>query len=350
MLREPVRILGAGIAGLTAAICLARQGVKVKVIEKKKSIGSKFGFHINALRLYEESDFLQELEQLGVQLSPSGKITRMIKKSPSVLRCIEGDLYLVFERGDGRESIEMQLFRTAVKEGVEFEFGRFATADEADIIATGAPMDRFNMLGVGYIFELDGSNLRPEEVILVYDHHIAPAGYLCFLPSRDRFMLLSVSFTLLQPRALFARLDAALGGDEFFKETVGRARLLQKVTGMGYYAEDPIAQAMQDGKLYIGEAAGFQDARRGFGIRYAVISGILAAESVLRNRDFRILLADAFGREFDRLNEKRKWINASCCNEYFDRWMMKLPVKSSINEYLCWKNMETFVQANQKSF
>ena len=43
--------------------------------------------------------------------------------------------------------------------------------------------------------------------------------------------------------------------------------------------------AMQGGHPVIGEHAGFQDALAGFGIRYAIRSGVLAARSILAGGD-----------------------------------------------------------------
>ena len=44
--------------------------------------------------------------------------------------------------------------------------------------------------------------------------------------------------------------------------------------------------AKQDGKLFVGEAAGFQDYLFGLGIRMAIKSGYLAAESIINNTDY----------------------------------------------------------------
>ena len=44
--------------------------------------------------------------------------------------------------------------------------------------------------------------------------------------------------------------------------------------------------------IYVGESAGFQDALWGFGIRFAVLSGYLAAESIIHNKNYDQLVAD----------------------------------------------------------
>jgi flavin-dependent dehydrogenase len=45
----------------------------------------------------------------------------------------------------------------------------------------------------------------------------------------------------------------------------------------------------------VGERGGFQDALWGFGLRYAIVSGVLAARSLLEARDFDLLWRKEFG-------------------------------------------------------
>lgn len=44
--------------------------------------------------------------------------------------------------------------------------------------------------------------------------------------------------------------------------------------------------AIKDGRLYVGEAAGFQDPARGFGMNYALETGKLAADSIINNQNY----------------------------------------------------------------
>jgi len=42
----------------------------------------------------------------------------------------------------------------------------------------------------------------------------------------------------------------------------------------------------QDGRLVVGEAAGFQDLFLGFGMKYALLSGYAAAKSIMEEKDY----------------------------------------------------------------
>jgi flavin-dependent dehydrogenase len=80
----------------------------------------------------------------------------------------------------------------------------------------------------------------------------------------------------------------------FFRERVGfDMQHARRFGGAGNFAVP--SRATQGSILFVGEAAGFQDALWGFGIRYAMLSGSLAARALLSG-----------GREaYDRLWEAR---------------------------------------------
>jgi len=62
----------------------------------------------------------------------------------------------------------------------------------------------------------------------------------------------------------------------------------KKAGGFGCFLIKP--RLIEDGKIYTGEAAGLQDFLWGFGMRYAVISGFLAATSIIENRNYAELI------------------------------------------------------------
>ena len=67
ILSEPIAIIGSGISGLTAAISLARNGIKSVVYEKNKKIseeGSGTTISKNALDLLEQLNILEDLKKL----------------------------------------------------------------------------------------------------------------------------------------------------------------------------------------------------------------------------------------------------------------------------------------------
>lgn len=53
---KSIKILGAGISGLTAAINLAKAGYKVDVFEKNKDVGVRFGGDLQGLENWSERE------------------------------------------------------------------------------------------------------------------------------------------------------------------------------------------------------------------------------------------------------------------------------------------------------
>jgi len=49
--------------------------------------------------------------------------------------------------------------------------------------------------------------------------------------------------------------------------------------------------AFENNRYYVGEAAGLQDCLFGFGMRYAITSGYLAAKSIIEDKDYAALLS-----------------------------------------------------------
>src|SRR5215813_12612446 len=65
---NPIRILGAGPAGLAAAIVLAKGGRQVEVFERRPGVGARFHDDFQGLENWSTSeDVLAEFERAGLQ-------------------------------------------------------------------------------------------------------------------------------------------------------------------------------------------------------------------------------------------------------------------------------------------
>src|SRR5207244_350786 len=201
--------------------------------------------------------------------------------------------------------VDQILFRRAKSAGVRFHFGTEVDPTDADIAATGPPRDGYNILGAGYSISEDGSPLDRDVAYALFDNNVAPGGYFAITPGIGFHSLYSVSWSELDFDRLLARTETAF---EFpwIREIVGSGRRVGRIMGRAYFSPEPISRAVRDGTLLAGEAGGFQDAVAGFGFRYSVITGGLAARSLLEGLDYRALLRDAFGLEFEPVNAMRE--------------------------------------------
>ena len=133
-----------------------------------------------------------------------------------------------------------------------------------------------DMIAKGVVFE---TNLDDEAYAIV-DDRLAPKGYAYLLVNHGRATLATViGKDFRNEKIYFERTFEA-----FNKLVPMRMEKAKEFGGYGNFFLRPTA--IEGKKLYLGESAGFQDALFGFGMRYAMTSGFLAAQSVIHNKPY----------------------------------------------------------------
>jgi len=278
---RPVSIVGAGPSGLAAAITLARAGRKAIVYERQPDAGCRFHGDFQGLENWSaETDVLDELGSLGIEPSfdyapcregrffdPAGREMRLKAARPA--------LYLV-RRGREAGTLDQSLKQQALAAGVEIRFRQTCPPlTEGGIVASGPRT--FNAIDVGYVFE----TAMPDGVFAVFSDRIAPKGYAYLLVSRGRGTVASCLFADFANEKWYLERTV-----EFFVRHAGLCMTTpRRFGGTGNVVYD--RSARDGGCLRVGEAAGFQDALWGFGLRYALVSGHLAANALLGGRPSR---------------------------------------------------------------
>jgi len=219
-----------------------------------------------------------------------------------------------------------------VDEGVTFNFGaKLDPGGKADIVATGPPSGEFNVLGAGFTFSSEGSNLDQETAYALLDNDVAPGGYLVVTPGLEYHSMYSVAWRELGYDRLLKMAEAG-ASRPWVKDLLGSSKRLGRIHGKAYFATDPISGAERGGARYVGEAGGFQDAIAGFGFRYAVLTASLAADSILDGSSYPALLRKTFGNEFATASAVRQKLDAFT-NEDFDRLVQSMGPSMTIEEY-----------------
>jgi flavin-dependent dehydrogenase len=276
---EAIRILGAGPAGLAAAIVLAKAGRRVEVYERRAQVGARFHDDFQGLENWTvKDDVLAEIEQAGIAVDfrnwpfTGGRLynPRLQRKDFKLNRPI---FYLV-QRGPGPNTLDTALEHQALAAGVDIRFNRTIPSQQADILATGPRGVR--AVAAGLTFDTS----HPDEACVVVGDSVAPQGYAYLLIANGRATLATVLF------ANFDTASACLSRSvEVFRRLVPFDMVNERRWG-GYGAFSIPTTAVCGRSLLVGEAAGFQDFLFGFGIRSAILSGALAARSLLGGEDY----------------------------------------------------------------
>lgn len=290
-MHDPVRIVGAGPAGLAAAITLARAGRAVEVYERRGTVGGRFRGDLQAVENWSDpEDVAAELARRGILPAldavavPFHSITQTNGRRRVVMQFDRPAFYIV-SRGPMAGSLDTALERAARAAGATIHYRRTLPAAAADIVATGPVAGRIFAVARGIVF----TTPAPDLVVGLLHDRAARRGYSYLIVAGGQGCLCSVVFQRFAAvhRCLDRAQEMLLG--EFAVPVIDP----HPVGGLGHFSNRPTLRV--DGALCAGEAAGLQDFLWGFGIRTAVRSGQLAAQCLLDGTDYGEAATARFG-------------------------------------------------------
>lgn len=279
---DEISIVGAGPAGLACAIVLARSGRRVVVHEHQNRVGARFHGDFQGLDNWTgDCDVLDDLRVHGIEPNfechPVRGGIAFDAWGRSYPYASSEPIYYLVRRGSDSDTLDCGLLRQALDAGVDVRFGHRHSANNVRVISCGPRA--VDVIAVGYLFQTD----LPDGAWISFNHELAPLGYSYLLIHGGRGTVASCMFDDFKREHLF--LDRTVN---FFREHVGlRMEAARKFGGYGNY--DVPRTGVRNGSLLLGERAGFQDPLAGFGIRYAIRSGILAARSLLDGANYNSL-------------------------------------------------------------
>ena len=274
----PIAISGAGPAGLAASLTISAAGRRAVIYERHEDVGWRFHGDFQGIENWSTpGDVLDELASIGIDPSfecrpfregtifdPAGREFRYRSDHP---------LFYLVRRGPFDGTIDCALKLQALRAGVEIRFGEAKDElPEGGLFAHGPKS--VDAIAVGYLFDTD----MPDGVFGALSDDLAPKGYSYLLTNGGRGTVASCLFADFQRSRL--HLEKTV---EFFRRHANlRMREPRLFGGVG--ATSYPVKARERGALFAGEAAGFQDALWGFGMRYAMLSGHLAAKALIEGR------------------------------------------------------------------
>ncbi|MBI4162429.1 MAG: NAD(P)/FAD-dependent oxidoreductase [Candidatus Aenigmarchaeota archaeon] len=316
-----IKILGAGVAGLTAAIKLAQAGVNVTVFEKRDFVGGIVNDE-QAIRNYENNyDQLEFFDKNGIKINHAEPIYKIDKYAPSgkkmEVHTENGKpLFYSVRRGPDKTSLEYQLYAQAVKSGVNIVFNSYvdARSKEIDIISIGGIYN--NVWAYGSIYA--DANVEKDKILFFMDNKYCPKGYIYVVPYGNEITIAATTFDIGCPIPnLF---ENFIKENPVVKTILEGATFLRHTSGFEYF--NIPKTAIINGKKVIGAAAGFLDPSRGFGIKYALLSGILASKSIVEKKNYNKLWKSEFEHELLE-GFKRRILLEKMSNEDYEEFVME---------------------------
>lgn len=277
-MRPALTIAGAGPAGLSAAITAARAGLLARVFESRAGVGARFHGDFQGIENWTtDGDALEHLASLGIEPTfehaPFRECVFFGPDGRDYLCRSERPLWYLVRRGPEVGTLDTALEIQARRAGVELHFeSAVSHLPEGGVVAQGPR--RPDAIAVGYVFDCPGA----DSAYAAVSEELAPGGYAYLLICWGRATMATCLFAHFhEEQAYLARTV------EFFQRKVGvRLTNARRFGGYGNFSFD--LRVRKGSLLYVGEAAGLQDALFGFGMRFALESGHLAARSWVEGR------------------------------------------------------------------
>lgn len=287
--KDALDIAGAGPAGLAAAITLARAGRRVVLHEAHGEVGHRFQGDLQGLENWtSDEDVLTGLQRLGITTDfshlPCLAGTAFDARGRSYRIRSRAPLFYIVERGPGPQTLDSAMLAQAQALGVEVHFHhRLARIDGTGILAAGPRAA--DAIAVGYHFD----TAMKDGFWVICDDALAPKGYAYLLVMHGRGTVKSCMYTGFKQESLYVKRTV-----EAFERLAGLK--MDNPCAHGGVGNFRIPSSAYSGlHPTAGEQAGFQDTLWGFGMRYAIASGVLAARSLLDDSDYDALWRREFG-------------------------------------------------------
>ena len=272
---ERVDILGAGLSGLSSAIILAKSGKEVHVHEVRQDSGARFDGDFQGIENWtSEIDFFDEMREWGLdpnsfKSNPFGVVDLVHPDDVITNPVTDGVAFRVVERGTDSHCIDQGFKKMALDAGVNIHYGVKVDPSQCDIIAAG-PKES-SAVAFGEIFETS----HPNHVTFQLNDKLAPGAYSYMIIIDGVGLICTCLWRKQRKSGRF--LDETIVWYE--KHYDLDRKPIKRVGGKGDFSLPE--KYVFDGRYYVGEAGGLQDFMWGFGMRYAITSGVLAAKSML---------------------------------------------------------------------
>lgn len=196
-MNKVIKISGAGISGLTAAINLAKAGYNVEVFDSAKDSGIRFNNDFQGIENWSyKQDALDFLRDINIDLNfyywGSDKLSLWAPDGLHRDFKLSQPGYYLVRRGTVNESLDQGLKKQALALGVKIFYNHRITSEVVDIVASGPVLNDLKADGLvsGYIFKTDLEDCS----IGLFDDNCALNGYSYFFVHNGQATLAACIF------------------------------------------------------------------------------------------------------------------------------------------------------------
>lgn len=331
-----VAIIGAGTAGLSCAIELERNGISPTIFERHDFIGD-YHPHVSAMInivIRPAVDPIRYLDnRLGIKLKPLNSFRKVIHYSPNNETAVTGPLGSFLIRGKEENSVKKQLHKF-VK--AQVHFNSFVQPEEIQkdfdyiVVADGhwAVPKRYGIWQEvmrtwvkGGIFAGD---FQEDTLQMWLDNELTHGVYIYSVPYSKNKGVIAHVVQNIKHEELNAYWHRFLESRQILKK-YDFIESWELPHHAGFVTTNKIGKI-----LFVGTAGGGVEPFLGFGQVNAIVTGVMAAKSIVKGIDIDILLKGVRKKSME-LFALRKLLNAAT-NKDFDSLLtaMKTPGFRSI--------------------
>ncbi|MCK4365979.1 MAG: NAD(P)-binding protein [Thermoplasmatales archaeon] len=160
---EKIKIMGAGLSGLSAAISLAAAGYNVDVFEKRSDCGKRFQGDINGLENWSSHvDAISEFESMNIRTNyycEPFKTLHLTNGEEVLANTFKKPFFYLLKRGDIENSLDQGLKNQALDKGVNIHFNSNVKKEDMDIISSGPEGKKHPGILKGILFETESDDI-----------------------------------------------------------------------------------------------------------------------------------------------------------------------------------------------
>lgn len=331
-----IAIIGAGLAGLSCAHELERLGIFPVIYERNSFIGEQVPHVSVLLQVFTRpiNDPLVYInDTLNIKIQPLNTVNRIIHHSSNNRFIAKGNLGYFFIRGKEDNALKNQIYSSIKKSKILFNqnpnYKDLQKKFDYVIIATGDPYIT-NQLGCWQqIFRgtIRGSivtgKFDPHAIIMWINKNYCKSGYAYLCPYNENKAFIGLIAPNTTQNEIAEYFENFLYAENI-KYSIIEQFNFEHTSGYAY----PLKI---DNLLFIGNSAGAVDPFLGFGQFNSILTGIMAARSIIQDKSYETLIKSM--REINTYMHSLRKLFDNLDNKDYDNllWSLNLPIiKQSI--------------------